>query len=189
MNYEKIYDEGYYKEYGGSKLSYFDNHIIRGTFRILANTLGSRYQFKSHLDVGCAAGFLVNEMSKIGKYSIGVDLPYIIGAAANKNLYPMDITKTAMKFNLPQASFDMVTFIEVIEHIHEQDEQYVLDNVTGVARKYLLFSSNEDDDNEPTHINLRSNTYWQREIVKRGFMHVNTFSFPLIPWMMLFIRN
>ena len=75
--------------------------------------------FKRHLDIGCGPGTLVGSMARSG-LSIGVDIAKDqIGYANHKYGKPskqfMPISEGSLPFS--DASFDVVTLIEVIEHL------------------------------------------------------------------------
>ena len=65
-------------------------------------------------------------------------------------------------------AFDLVTCIEVLEHVPRESAERALDNLTGCTNR-VLFSSTPDDDNEPTHVNLRPPDQWVKEFATRGF--------------------
>lgn len=77
-------------------------------------------QGKSALDVGCGAGLLVEPLSRMGAKAIGVDAaPENIAAArAHAEGQGLDIRYHAGELaSLPAEQFDLVTSMEVIEHV------------------------------------------------------------------------
>ena len=64
--------------------------------------------------------------------------------------------------------FDLVTCIEVVEHMPEADALAALDTLTRAAPR-ILFSSSPTDFTEPTHVNVRPVLYWLQAFADRGF--------------------
>lgn len=123
MKKHKLYDiwnkvpTDYYQD--GIKNNFFQwlwhTHKINFAKKIIKNL-----KFKNCLDIGCASGFMISEISKSfpdAEYS-GIDVFDKAVIAAKKN-YP------AIKFNVASAdklpfkdnSFDLILFYETIEHV------------------------------------------------------------------------
>lgn len=166
------YTKEYYDRYGFEKDGTYDTTPeIRQTLEDLADRLcGSPYMFYTHLDIGCAFGYLVEQMQYNGVRSQGVDISEYAISQANPRvqgvLSVMDITKKPI-----YGSYDLVTCIEVIEHIDPSLEERAIYNMCLPARKYLYFSS---DYNllEPTHVNVKYRHEWIGIIEKQGFRTV-----------------
>lgn len=187
-NYNDIYNNDYYEAYGGINIPYKDNAMISGTFRLLAMYIKSNFRIKTHLDIGCAYGFLSKYMNELGYLSHGVDLPYSILDAGKKYLYPCDIAKENIHEVVPYPKYDFVTCIEVLEHIYPEDEEKAIKNVVSMANRYILFSSIADDEDEPTHVNLHDRDYWIEKFAQYGFV-VSSPNFYPIPWSILFEKK
>ena len=188
MNYAEIYSEDYYSLYGNMGIPYIGNQLLMGNFRLLAYNLKSMFpDAKTHLDVGCAAGYLVDKMRDIGLESTGVDLPYIIKTTNVQNLHAFDLTKIYLPDVLPDSKYDLVTCIEVAEHIYKEDENNFFFNLKNVTGKYLMFSSAEDYD-EPTHVNVHPAEYWKQKLTEFGFSELKK-SYRPIPWATFWKKN
>lgn len=74
---------------------------------------------KTALDVGCGAGLLTEPLSRLGAKVTGVDAaPELIAAArAHAALMGLEIEYEAVALETITAQFDLVTALEVIEHV------------------------------------------------------------------------
>jgi len=85
--------------------------------------------------------------------------------------------------------FDLVTNIEVLEHLHEEESLSALATLCGLTNR-VLFSSTPDDITEPTHYNVRLREYWCRHFAENGFRHILDYSADYIaPQALYFERN
>jgi len=93
---------------------------------------------ESVLDVGCGNGFFINFLRKTGRY---------------KKLVGLDTSAEALKFvetervqgvidSLPfkNNSFDLVTCLEVLEHLPEEDFKKGILELQRVSKKYILIT-------------------------------------------------
>ena len=62
------------------------------------------------------------------------------------------VEENIVTWNAPEKSFDVVTMLEVLEHI-EQVEQAIL-NAVRLAKRYVVVSVPSKEDNNPEHIHL-----------------------------------
>ena len=70
------------------------------------------------LDVGCATGVFLHEMAKAGWSVTGVE-PNERAAAYAQHRFGLPVhTETLRRAQLPDESFDVVTFWDVLEHVH-----------------------------------------------------------------------
>ena len=103
--------------------------------RILVNELMSRESIEGHplhLEIGCGTGQTAKEMSERGHRVVAVDLrPEGLEAVRRAN--PSVILVRADATNLPfrRESFDLVTALDVLEHV---DDSAALDELRAVIR-------------------------------------------------------
>ena len=64
--------------------------------------------------------------------------------------------------------YDLVTCIEVLEHLAPQDAERAIDRMCAVTDT-VLFSSSPADFDDPTHINVRPTADWAAAFAERGF--------------------
>lgn len=121
----KQYDSDYFKDTIKESMSgYMDyagqSRPLRKNFKMLLSRI-SKYtsldSAKSLLDIGCAYGFLLDEAKRYGMTVHGVDLSESAIDWMEKNL---GIKGTVgLSSDAPWGPFDIVTVIEVIEHISD----------------------------------------------------------------------
>lgn len=74
------------------------------------------------LDIGCAAGFFLSLARENGWDTFGVELSKPLSDYANKKLKVSVINKPLESIDLPDNSFDVVTFWGVIEHVFDPNK-------------------------------------------------------------------
>jgi ubiquinone/menaquinone biosynthesis C-methylase UbiE len=73
--------------------------------------------------------------------------------------------------NLPNQSFDVVTFLEALEHI--PDAQSALDSTVRIARRFVVLSVPSHDDDNEEHIHLFNKDSLRTMLAKAGAENVN----------------
>lgn len=117
-------------------------------------------------DVGCAKGFLVEALRDRGVEAWGSDVSeYAIGEV-RPDLRSFCSVRSAKE---PIGGrYDLVTCIEVLEHLSDQEGRAAIMNMTAVTDT-VLFSSTPSDLSEPTHVNVRPVLYWLQLFRDCGF--------------------
>lgn len=89
------------------------------------------------LDVGCGSGKLVEALLGRGLDAYGVDVAKIerTGPAAERC-----VEGNALKLDYPDASFDAVTCMDMLEHLRAEDIPKAVAECARVSRKHVLFS-------------------------------------------------
>ena len=64
--------------------------------------------------------------------------------------------------------YDLITCIEVLEHMSPADAQAAIDNMCEASER-VLFSSSPGDFDEPTHVNTHPTAAWAAWFAERGF--------------------
>ncbi len=153
------YGEEYYK-HGCGTVPYERNTHWLYFFAGIADEIVRSLRPKSVFDAGCAWGFLVEAFCDRGVQARGRDISeYAIG-----NVRP-DIRPFCVVGSLTDpildGPYDLVTCIEVLEHMPDEEARQAISNMTRVTEN-ILFSSTPDDFNEPTHVNVHPIIYWLR---------------------------
>jgi SAM-dependent methyltransferase len=156
-------------------------------FAAIADRIVADLNPSSVLDAGCAIGMLVEALRGRGVDAYGID----VSDWAMANLAPGAVghCRKASLAEPIQGQYDLVTCIEVIEHIPEPDASSALENMCAATDRILL-SSSPFDYAEPTHVNVRSAEDWAVSLARRGFLHNLNFDASFItPWAVLYERT
>lgn len=193
-NYGGIYNSDYYHNYNGSETGrgeYASCEQLIAAFARIAAHLVELYHPQTVLDIGCASGLLVNALRQLGVEAFGVDVSeYAIQTAPDavrEFCIAADVTK-----GLPPSlcrRFDLVTNLEMAEHLHEEDLTGFLD-VLCESGDRIVFSSSPSDFTERTHFNVQQPEYWCKKFAQHGFYR-NLFTdlTCIAPWAMVFERT
>jgi len=147
--------------------------MVNNTFNLVNKTL---------LDVGCAMGALTSTFKDIGINAEGCDISeYMIKKTPfnNVNLYPYSI----LELHKLDKEYDFILCSEVVGHVNPKDSNKIAEQFAEVSKNdtivYLQYEESykkdkkaygklsEDDD--ITHVNRRSKSYWIEQFIKAGF--------------------
>ncbi|MET0421792.1 MAG: class I SAM-dependent methyltransferase, partial [Acidimicrobiia bacterium] len=182
---EPSYGAYYYAHDCG--IPYERNEHWLGFFDEVARGLIRELRPQSTLDAGCAFGMLVEALRNHGVDASGIDLSSYAISQAPPELAP-HLRVGTLTDPLP-GRYDLITCVEVIEHLDPADAARALDNLTAATDRLLLCST-PTDYAEPTHVYVRQPEEWAADLAKRGFVRDLSFdgSF-LTPWTLLFVRS
>lgn len=138
---------------------------------------------RNALDLGCGYGELVGAFNELGIRAYGVDLALGALKAAKQRVGIRKVKKINLvndKLPFDDNFFDVVTAIEVVEHLEETgnffSEAY---RVLMPGGLFLMTTPNDGSLfdkvfrnfvlDDPTHINKHKEKYWTSEINKFGF--------------------
>lgn len=184
------YQKGYELKYAGvenppeMKLHYFKAKEDLSRVQVVLGFLQgiiSAGQCESLLDVGSGRGVflfpLLREFPDLQVTSVDilphrVELLDCIRLGGVDNLHPMlaDICDGS----LPEKSFDVVTILEVLEHI--ADTEKAVRNAVRLARNYIIVSVPSKPDDNPEHIHLFSNEDLKNHFLNAGCSKVKFMS-------------
>ena len=119
-----IYGDGYYDAWGMMEAEAKEavRSMKRAYFRRRLAELGPAGRGRALLDVGCATGFLLEEAREEGYEPYGVELS-AFGAREAGRTFPGRIFQgTLAAAGFPDGRFDVVTLMDLIEHVPDPPE-------------------------------------------------------------------
>jgi len=166
------YDANYYSHHcGGIPYDRTHPHWLH-FFGNIADEIIRAFKPKRVLDVGCAKGFLVECLRDRGVEAYGFDISeYAIGEVRpdiRAYCWVASVTDSI------EGYYDLVTNIEGLEHVTENEALRAIENMTGHASQ-ILFSSTPCDFSEPTHQNVRPILWWLQRFAEHSFAPDLTF--------------
>lgn len=138
-------------------------------------------QCQSLLDVGSGRGVflfpLLREFPDLEVTSLDilphrVELLQCLHDGGIRNLHPQ--LENICTWDAPDKSFDVVTMLEVMEHI--PDTEAVVRNAVRLARNYVIVSVPSKPDDNPEHIHLFTNEDLKEHFLKNGCSKVKFMS-------------
>jgi hypothetical protein len=165
-NSDQQFGEEYYRSHLGPEPYGRDNPGLMNFFATVADQVIRSLQPRTILDAGCAMGLLVEAFWDRGITATGFDISDYAIANVRRDIQPY--CRVASVVQPIEGTYDVVTCIEVLEHLPEAD---AIAGITNIARatNTILFSSSPIDVTEPTHINVRQPIWWLEEFRKVGF--------------------
>lgn len=161
-----LYDAEYYHEYdGGVPYSRTEPHWIR-FFGEVADHIVDQIAPRTSFDAGCAIGMLVEALRQRGVDARGMDI-----SEWAINQIPEDIRPYCRVGSITEpigGHYDLITCIEVLEHLPASDADRVVENLCAHADA-VLFSSTPTEFDDPTHLNVETTSYWATLFANHGF--------------------
>ncbi|MBJ7594982.1 MAG: glycosyltransferase [Candidatus Dormibacteraeota bacterium] len=141
----------------------------------------------SSLDVGCAMGFLVEALVDRGVDAYGIDISQYAIDQVRADVRPRCHVGSALEpFG---RRFDLISCIEVIEHMSSADAEGVVQNICAHTDD-VIFASTPLDYREETHVNVNPPEHWAELFARFGFQRDLTYDVTfLAPWAMRFRRS
>ncbi len=162
------YDEDYYTFYGneGDAPYRYGEPQWDSFFGGVADRIAEDLKPASVLDAGCAIGFLVVALRDRGVPAWGVDVSeWAISQVPDRVKAFCSVASLTDEL---EGHFELVTIIEVIEHLPDAVSGPVIANLTRHADA-VLFSSTPDGFEEATHVNVRTPDHWAGLFAANGF--------------------
>ncbi|TGN94601.1 rhamnosyltransferase WsaF family glycosyltransferase [Burkholderia sp. USMB20] len=162
---EALYGAEYYSSHCGTVPYERSAHWLNFFGRV-ADELIRGLQPRTVFDAGCAHGFLVESLWDRGVEAFGRDISSFAISKVRS-----DISANCQVGSITEpfpGTYDLVTCIEVLEHLPEEAALEAIDRISE-ATSTILFSSSPTDLTEPTHINVRPTIYWLNRFAERGF--------------------
>lgn len=142
---------------------------------------------KTVLDAGCAKGFLVGALRDRGVDAEGFDISEYalsdVPPAAQGHVRVGSLTEPIT------GHYDLVTCIEVIEHLDPADAAAGVANLCA-ASDAILLSSTPGDRGEATHVNVQPPERWSQLFALHGFFREFRHDASYVsPWAVLYRRG
>lgn len=165
MGETAVYGAKYY-ETGCGPLPYERSEHWLNFFGRIAEELIRALKPTRVFDAGCAFGFLVESFWDRGVYCEGADISEYAITQVRKDMARYCRVQSLTE-PLP-GRFDLITCIEVLEHMEAADSKIAVANLCSAADS-ILFSSTPSDFTEQTHVNVQPVRYWLDLFAEQGF--------------------
>lgn len=170
LNMCELYNETYYKNCCGTdySLEKYWTHF----FGVIADRIVADFNPGSVLDAGCAWGYLVAALRDRGVEAYGVDISSYAINKVREDVKPY-CAVCSLTESLPEnfpIKYDLVTNIEVLEHMYEEEGIKAIRNLCNYSDT-IIFSSTADDITEATHVNVQQSEYWIHHFAQNGFFN------------------
>ena len=183
------YNENYYKNYCGNH-DYINNRLFIEFFKAIAAYIKKELNPKTVLDAGCACGHLVAALRDLDIDAYGVDISEYAISQVRDDIKPY-CAVSSLTSELPEnfpTKYDLVTNIEVLEHMYEEDSIKSL-NLLCQYSDMILFSSSPDDFAEKTHVNVQPVEYWIKHFAQNGFFPNMAYYMDILPPQAMFFER
>jgi hypothetical protein len=181
------YAGGYYLGgHLGPPYTYEEPHW-QAFFGAVADGIVALLDPKTAYDAGCAIGLLVRALVERGVDAYGGDISEFAVTGAPPGLRErLEVRDLVQPFD---QRYDLITCIEVLEHMSPADAQVAIANLCA-ATDTVLLSSTPEDFREPTHINVRPPASWAQDFAMHGFLRRTDIDASFLsPWAVVFTRQ
>lgn len=182
------YADNYYDNYEAEELGAYawDSPHWRNFFTGVADRIVGLLEPATALDVGCAKGLLVQALVSRGVDAYGRDISeYAVESAHPEVRDRLSVVSATEPID---RRYDLITCVEVLEHLSAEDAQTAID-VMCSATDVILFSSTPADFDEATHVNVHPTAQWAAWFAERGFYRrTDADATFLATWAVLFER-
>lgn len=182
--YGKSYwDEGIGSNYGGKNPAYTLENYMPNRQKLANKIISKVGLVKASLSIGCGRGFLPLAFKRFGIDAYGLDISeYAIETAPTQikdKLFLGDISDNYYMMNeFPISSFDLVTAIDVLEHIKVPQLYNAIYHTIRLSKRHILINmpvksvDDEPDESETstdsTHVSIYTPLWWITTFLKIG---------------------
>lgn len=150
----------------------YDGYRDSGRYRVRAEkiiSLGYEAEIKARqvLDIGCAYGYTVRELQKIGVEAVGLDVSRYAGQKA-KSVCGSYVRASVTHLPFKDKCFDVCYSEGTLEHIAEPFVDQVLKEFERVSKLRILAISWVDD--PPYHLCCRPFAWWLQRIPPNSYL-------------------
>jgi SAM-dependent methyltransferase len=181
------YGASYYVNYWGGGGPYERNERWLKFFDDVAGGIVRDFHPVSVLDAGCAMGFLVEALRKLGVDASGIDVSDHAISQVDESI-AAHCSVASLTEPLP-GRYDLITCIEVLEHLDPAKTDLAIANLCAASDR-LLISSTPGDFGEPTHLNVLPPEAWSAKLAQQGFLRDLERDLSYIsPWAALYTKR
>jgi SAM-dependent methyltransferase len=139
------------------------------------------------LDAGCAKGFLVEQLRNRGVEAYGIDISEYAISEVHESV--REFCRVGSLTEPIDGRYDLVTCVEVVEHMLSTDGRVALDNLCSATDR-LLLSTSPYDYGEPTHLNVQPPEQWSALLANHDFLRELDYDASyLTPWATLYAHK
>lgn len=181
------YGRSYYVHYWGGGGPYERNEHWLRFFAGVADGIARDFEPATAFDAGCAMGFLVEALRQRDVDASGLDVSEYAISQVDPSVAE-HCRVGSLTEPLP-GRYDLITCIEVLEHIPPDEVDQAIDNLCA-ASDQLLISTTPGDYGEPTHFNVQPPENWSAKLAQRGFFRDLERDVSYVsPWAGLYVRS
>lgn len=141
----ELYDKKYFDRYSFNfnVVNYSESYEIREYFDNLAKNIVDKFNPKTVLDCGCAMGYLVSALRRLGVEAFGVDISEYAVSKVEPEIKG-NCFKTSITDKLPQVlpnNFDLVVCNRVLDCMSYDDVAIALNNLSQISDNILIGDS------------------------------------------------
>lgn len=186
-NDSSLYGESYFRNYWGSGGAYERNDRWLEFFGRVAEGLVRDFQPDTVFDAGCAIGLLVEQLVERGVDAEGADISEYAISQVPESI--RDRCRVASLVEPLSKRYDLITCVEVVEHLPADEIHQALENLCGATDR-LVLSTTPRDFGEPTHVNVQPAENWSAMLAQLGFLrNLDVDLSYLSPWAALYERR
>lgn len=146
-----------------------DRGKYRENYQTLAAALVEVMEFRDHLDVGCGQGLLIEPLvTRHSKDSYGFEGSADALEFMAPEVRPRVQTRTVDQLSVDR-SYDLVSCVEVLEHVPELESDRAVEFITRSARNFVYFSAAIPGQAGIGHINCQPSLFWILAFQRHGF--------------------
>jgi len=163
------FDAEYFENQCGPVPYEREHPVWQEHFATAARSIQAAFQPARVLDVGCAKGFLVEQLRALSIEAFGLDISSYAISQVPEEVQPYCNVKDGTS-NIGER-YDLITCIDVAQHLSETDARRLVRNLCMHADE-VLFSAPADAHGDSTCLNAQPKSYWQACFAQNGFYPV-----------------
>lgn len=155
-----MYDKEYYQRiYQQTEIgpNVYSKHVM-DCCMTTARALKEYLRPKTVLDIGCGLGYLVAAFRSLGVDAYGFDISEDANQYRLASAKPFCWVDSLTDFSTAKY-YDLIICIEVLEHVPFEQAAIAIAKMSSMTNN-IAFSSDQEFIDEPTHVNVQNQEYW-----------------------------